>query len=684
MDFYEDLEVHMKINRKNCIKNIVLVVACSVLASNSYISHAAPNLKLDVNGDGVIDRADYLRVKFNYNGSSTQFDVNSDGVVDIYDMTAISASFNPLHEDNGYYAEGNSPSNTLNSALVAYDNDWLYYRNTQDGGRLYRSKLNSENRIRLTNEAVESINVIGNRIYYINTSDKNKIYSMKTDGSDRRLLLNESAENLIACGDKLFYKSKTDYRAYRINTDGTEKIRVTPDTVGRFFVRGDNVYYSNSAKGMKIYRVDIDGKNNELFSSVSVVNYAYEKGVIYYVNAGDNKIYSLNLQNKASKKIVDDVVMAINVKDGFIYYSLKSDGSLYKVKVDGTGRTSISGEKVGLSLANAKISVDAGWIYYTNSRDENRLYAITTEGRNKKDMETPIVGIVDVSSTLSFRQGPSTSHALLAALPKGTKLDIIDRTSNNGSTWYKAIYRANGKEQIGYVSAYYIIVMNDDRMWNHLGVLSEKYESNGDPGTISNTKGDLGGKSYGAWQFSTNWGTLTTFFYWLEEQNKAFFDILNAGWVADGNKNGEKFDEAWKYLATNHYHEFYSVQHKYTKMMYYDRAVSALKNRYKIDFNTYSFAFRNAVWSTAVHHGVGGATNKVDAALPGVISTAIEESYGDEREIIQKIYAQRSKTEIYFSGYDQNGAIVKSLKNRFVNECEDALQMYDYSLSAGE
>ena len=24
------------------------------------------------------------------------------------------------------------------------------------------------------------------------------------------------------------------------------------------------------------------------------------------------------------------------------------------------------------------------------------------------------------------------------------------------------------KEQIGYVSAYYVIVVNDDRMWNHL------------------------------------------------------------------------------------------------------------------------------------------------------------------------------------------------------------------------
>ena len=201
-----------------------------------------------------------------------------------------------------------------------------------------------------------------------------------------------------------------------------------------------------------------------MFSSVSVVNFAYEKDVIYYINSGDNKIYSLNLQTKGTQKIIDDVVMAINVNNGVIYYSLKSDGSLYKVNVNGNGKTKINGEQVGLSSSNAKIFVNADWIFYTNAKDENRLYAITTEGRGKKDMESIIVGIVDVSTTLSLRQGPSTSTAILAALPKNTKLEIIDRTSNNGSTWYKVIYRNGSKEQIGYVSAYYVIVVNDDRM----------------------------------------------------------------------------------------------------------------------------------------------------------------------------------------------------------------------------
>ena len=155
------------------------------------------------------------------------------------------------------------------------------------------------------------------------------------------------------------------------------------------------------------------------------------KDFIYYVSKTDNCIYSFNTKTKAIAKVLDTKTeggaLTINVKDNVIYYSSKSDGQLYKVNIDGTNKKAIGTEKLPNNLEQAKLSVDAGWIYYINAKDENRLYAITTEGRGKKDMESIIVGIVDVSTTLSLRQGPSTSTAILAALPKEYKLEIIDR-----------------------------------------------------------------------------------------------------------------------------------------------------------------------------------------------------------------------------------------------------------------
>ena len=670
---------------------LIVLVLSAIMASTSVIRVRATTNNVDVNGDGVVDILDFQEVKKYYNQKNSKYDLNNDGIVDIYDMNIVSKSIDASLEYNDYYSIGNSSGNLVNHSIVAYSQNWIYYRNTQDSNRLYKAMLNGDYKTKISDDSVVSLNVVGNTLYYINEKD-NKIYSLKTDGSGRTLIVNEAAENLIATSQYIFYKSKTDKKVYRLNVNGKDKKDIILYPVDRFILVKGTIYYSNANDNNKFYRIDINGQNKEILTADSVLSFAYEKDFIYYVSKTDNCIYSFNTKTKAIAKVLDTKTeggaLTINVKDNVIYYSSKSDGQLYKVNIDGTNKKAIGTEKLPTNLEQAKLSVDAGWIYYINAKDENRLYAITTEGRGKKDMESIIVGIVDVSTTLSLRQGPSTSTAILAALPKNTKLEIIDRTSNNGSTWYKVIYRNGSKEQIGYVSAYYVIVVNDDRMWNHLGVLSEKYESNGDPGTISNTKGDLGGKSYGAWQFSTNQGSLTTFFYWLEGENKKLFDILNAGWVADGNKNGAKFDAAWKSLATNHYKEFYELQHAFAKMIYYDKAIATLNARYNKDFNTYSFAFRNAVWSTAVHHGVGGATNKTTASLPGVISVAIEQSNGDERDIIQRIYAQRSKLNIYFSGYDpknpKQASILEGLKSRFINECEDALQMYDYALSAGE
>ena len=57
-----------------------------------------------------------------------------------------------------------------------------------------------------------------------------------------------------------------------------------------------------------------------------------------------------------------------------------------------------------------------------------------------------------------------------------------------------------------------------------LGDLSKKYESNGDPGTISSGYGDAGGKSYGMYQFSSTMGVVDNYVKWLRENGYGFGD----------------------------------------------------------------------------------------------------------------------------------------------------------------
>lgn len=64
---------------------------------------------------------------------------------------------------------------------------------------------------------------------------------------------------------------------------------------------------------------------------------------------------------------------------------------------------------------------------------------------------------------------------------------------------------------------------------SQLGILSSKYESNGDPGAISNYKGDAGGKSYGAYKLSTNMDSVDEFLIWLSSTNPSYYQqLINA------------------------------------------------------------------------------------------------------------------------------------------------------------
>lgn len=154
------------------------------MASTSVIRVRATTNNVDVNGDGVVDILDFQEVKKYYNQKNSKYDLNNDGIVDIYDMNIVSKNIDAGLEYNDYYSIGNSSGNLVNHSIVAYSQNWIYYRNTQDSNRLYKAMLNGDYKTKISDDSVVSLNVVGNTLYYINEKD-NKIYSLKTDGSGR-------------------------------------------------------------------------------------------------------------------------------------------------------------------------------------------------------------------------------------------------------------------------------------------------------------------------------------------------------------------------------------------------------------------------------------------------------------------------------------------------------------------
>lgn len=205
-----------------------------------------------------------------------------------------------------------------------------------------------------------------------------------------------------------------------------------------------------------------------------------------------------------------------------------------------------------------------------------------------------------------------------------------------------------------------------------LGILSEKYESNGEPGIIANNEGDIGGKSYGAWQIASGVGTMDSFLRWLKDYDINLYDRLNGAKIKDNNKYGSNFDKEWKKIADEDSDYFYQVQWCFIKATHYDPVVKYFRDKGIIDFDKRSWTLRNVVWSTSVQHGAGDV-NSSAILIIGKQDLNLSESLEDDAKVITGIYSERKKVNIYFANSSQDMKI--SVFNRFIQEEADALEM---------
>jgi hypothetical protein len=190
-----------------------------------------------------------------------------------------------------------------------------------------------------------------------------------------------------------------------------------------------------------------------------------------------------------------------------------------------------------------------------------------------------------------------------------------------------------------------------------LGTLSAKYESgNRGPEMVSTGKGDPGGVSYGTYQLASALGNADRFvqrFYPEEFRN------LKGGTA--------EFTRVWKETVAKDREAFHRHEHDFIKATHYDPQMALIEKATGIKLNDRSAAFRDVVWSCAVHHGPRSK----------IIATTYQPAITDTLWI-KAIYAERGRKDdqgklVYFQRVAD--ALIPSLTNRFQNELTDALQM---------
>lgn len=201
-----------------------------------------------------------------------------------------------------------------------------------------------------------------------------------------------------------------------------------------------------------------------------------------------------------------------------------------------------------------------------------------------------------------------------------------------------------------------------------IGDLSAKYESNGNPGTVSSGWGDAGGVSYGCYQLASNAGSVDSFIQWLGVIGNNYHDSLGA--LTPGTN---AFSDLWRYIAEVDGENFKRLQHDYIQYAYYEPAVAALKEA-MYDIGKHHVVMKDVIWSRAVQYGAGQVVDMFTEAVNslGWPNLSYVDSADYDARMIRAIYINICSTPEWTNG---SPALREGLYSRFANECEDALAM---------
>jgi len=309
---------------------------------------------------------------------------------------------------------GNTASNLLKLGLFAQKGDWVYfYRhqsdyydslkdNAQPSSKpqnpmgLYKMKADGSDQIKLNNDEVEYINVVGNWIYYKRAEPHDddpfsysggKIYRVKVDGTHRTKVCDDLVEQLVVVGEWIYYHNASDFgRLYKIKTDGTCRTRLNYDYTLDINVSGDWIYYRNYSYGNKIYRIHTNGTGRTKLNDDHCTQVIVEGDWIYYSSYSDSdQLFRIKSDGTGKTRISDKGLPCINISSDYIYFAMTSgspqDGYidiLYCMKPDGTKTLKLLEDKT------IRFYVVGQWIYYWTDDCDLTIYRLRVDGTIKR------------------------------------------------------------------------------------------------------------------------------------------------------------------------------------------------------------------------------------------------------------------------------------------------------------
>ncbi len=215
----------------------------------------------------------------------------------------------------------------------------------------------------------------GEWIYYVENKEDYSLYKINQNGTGKIKLDSGSCKFINVVGEWIYYlKNKI---LYIQKTDGTMLHKIDDYKCDTLLVDGDIIYRS---RGKEIFWCKTDG-SNRVSTDVPGSSFDYlqaDQNYIYYSSFTIDKLPKKF--NKNARPISFQHALDFVVDKDVIYFIDNpgdSDFKLYKCNKDGKNIKKVSDYKCD------QINLDDKYIYFSSQEDDNILYRMTKDGKNR-------------------------------------------------------------------------------------------------------------------------------------------------------------------------------------------------------------------------------------------------------------------------------------------------------------
>ena len=125
----------------------------------------------------------------------------------------------------------------------------------------------------------------------------------------------------------------------------------------------------------------------------------------------------------------------------------------------------------------------------------------------------------------------------------------------------------------------------------------------------------------------------------LKDREPQWAASLKAAGPANTGSTRGKMPAAWRAIAEENPEKFGSLQREFIAASHYEPARERIMSRTGVDMDAMPAAAREALWSTAVQHGAGGAARLFSRAIKSMGEDMPENRFA--QKLIEKVYDSR-------------------------------------------